>query len=305
MTRRSMIAGAAALLAATAPAARAADHTVAMPGKLFSPSHLTVVSGDHVVFRNTDFSGAAHDVRAADGFFETGSLARFATYRQRYDALGRHGFLCTIHPGMSGQVEVVAALLEAPQGPVAAGSTFRLSGRARAGTQFVRVERERAGAWEPAGTAVPSPDGSFQVELRADAPAGYRAVTAAGSGLPVVVPVVTGMQLHPTVRRTRRGRVVHVHVVPAVPGTFAVLERYVRERFTWRRRGRVRLSAAGTARFRLRAGARGLARVLVEPRQGEAPLAVGAPLRLRSGLPTRDPVAGDRPAGSPHPPGHG
>ena len=272
--------------------ARAEEAVVTMPGKSFAPAQLTVVSGDEVIFRNADFSGDAHDVRDGAGMFASGPLPRFGAFRQRYDAVGEHPYVCSIHPGMAGSVGVVAALLEGPAQAALAGEAVTLRGRVPAGVMHADVERLQGGDWVPAGHGMAAPDGTFTAVVHPQEPSVYRAVTPAGASPQVAVDVLSGVRVSTRVR----GRELRVRVTPAV-GASVVLERYVRERFAWRRAGRVALRD-GAARFRV--PRRGLARVSVVRRGAALPLATSAPVRLRDGRPGHDPAAGDVPAG-----GHG
>ena len=290
-----LLAAVVALLALPASAS-AATAVVSMPAKYFSPAQLTVVSGDEVVFRNSDFTGDVHNVQASDGAFASGPIARFGSSRHVLTDVGRHPYVCTIHPGMSGEVVVAAGLLSAPAEAGLAGEPVELSGRVPAGIAVVGVERLTPAGWAPEAEVVPGADGAFATVVTPAESATYRAVSAAGESAPVDVPVLSGLRIQTRVR----GRVLSAAVHPAPAGTWVVLERYVRERFDWRRARRVRLGSA-PARFRLR-HARGIARVLVERGRRTVPLAVSAPLRLRDGRPARDPTAGDVPAGEGTPP---
>lgn len=138
--------------------ARADVASVAIPGKLFSPAAVTVVAGDSVAWRNSDLSN--HDVRASDGAFDSGALGRFGAFAQTFATVGVHPFLCSIHPFMTGSVDVVAATLEGPATPVFGGEAVELMGRAAAGTASVALERQDpSGAWVPAGSTAPMADG--------------------------------------------------------------------------------------------------------------------------------------------------
>jgi plastocyanin len=280
-----------AVAALGAAPAQAQPVVVTMPAKLFSPAQVTAVAGDELVFRNSDFTGDAHNVRADDGSFDSGPMPRYATFRTRVDAVRTIDFVCTIHPGMSGQAEVVGALLVAPPEPGLAGEELALAGRVPAGTPHAEIEHQAAdGSWMAAGHAMAEPDGTFVAHLRPTESGSYRAVAASGTSAPVEVRVLTAARI---ATRVRRGRL-SARVSPAPAGVWAVLERYVRERFSWRPVARVRLTG-GRASFR--AGRRGIARVVLERRRGAPALATSAAVRLRDGRRAADPTAGDMPAG--------
>jgi plastocyanin len=276
---------AAGALALAAPATARADvATVAIPGKAFSPAMVTVVAGDSVAWRNSDF--VEHDVRAADGLFDSGPLGRFGAFAQAFPGVGVHPFFCSIHPFMTGSVDVVAAALTAPAQPAFAGEPVQLKGRAPAGTAAVAVERlEPDGAWRPAGTASPAPDGTFAATVRPAQTTSYRARTALGESPAATVAVSASVKLRVAVT----AHAVKVRAVPARPGLVVTVERWARWRFDWRVAARARLDAHGRATVRLRIPMRGKARVLLSRTARGPALVEGDPLFLRTGARTTVP----------------
>jgi plastocyanin len=109
-------------------AAHAETATVSMPGKSFSPGRLTIVAGDSVLWRNGDL--VAHDVKGPD--FTSGPLANSGFFTHPFGAVGAQPFVCTIHPFMTGEVDVVSATLSGAS--AYAGEPVELKGRAPAGT---------------------------------------------------------------------------------------------------------------------------------------------------------------------------
>jgi plastocyanin len=288
---RACLAG--AILATTAlaapAAARAAGTAVSIPGRFFDPDRVAIVAGDSVTWLNRDFTG--HDVRASDGSFDSGRLERFRSYTQRFDRVATVPYLCTIHPFMTGQVDVAGAWLHAPAGSVPPGLPLRLDGRAAAGATSVSLERELdGGSWQSVGAAVPGSDGAFAFVVTADASSSYRAVTAAGASPPVTVHVTAQIDVRVTVRPRRRHRLVRVRTRPAAPRVLATLERYSRWHFIWSRLARQRLGLHGRTSFRLPAGARGRVRVVLSRDRHAPPLATGGPVRLSDGKPVADPL---------------
>lgn len=73
---------------------------VAMDGVSFSPENLTVKVGETVTWTNKD--PFPHNVKAADGSFESGEIAPDAKWQYRAAAAGRFPYTCTLHPGMDG-----------------------------------------------------------------------------------------------------------------------------------------------------------------------------------------------------------
>lgn len=258
---------------------------VSIAGQAFTPNRLAVVGGDTVTWSNADFT--AHDVRAADGSFDSGRLERLGAFGHRFDAIGAMPYLCTIHPFMRGELDVVAALLHAPPGAALAGGPVRLDGRAAAGTTAVTLQRQAAdGSWQAAGTTAPGPDEAFAFVVTADAPVLYRAVTAAGTSPPVTLQVTAQAAVRLTVRH-RRAR---VRTDPPTPHARAALQHYDRWHYMWRPRAHERLDGHGRTTFKLPADARGLVRILLT-RNGHAPaLATSAPVQLKNGKRAADPL---------------
>jgi plastocyanin len=261
-----------AVLAALAfPASAAAETaTITMPGKSFSPARVVVVPGDSVLWRNGDL--VVHDVRGAD--FDSGPLASSLFFSHTFDSVGSRPFLCTVHPFMTGEVDVVAATLAGAE--AFAGEPVSLSGRAPAGTRSVAIERQAGAAWEPAGSAVPAADGRFTAVVRPDETSVYRASTALGAGSSATVTVTTSVDLR--VRFARR-----IVRVSARPGLVATLQVYSRERFMWRDAARVKLDARGRGSIRVRGRLVSTGRVVVSRAAGGAALATSDSYRLRDG----------------------
>jgi plastocyanin len=260
------------VLAALAfPASAAADTTtISMPGKTFSPARVTIVPGDSVLWRNGDL--ITHDVHGPD--FDSGPLSSSLFYTHTFAAVGPQPFVCTVHPFMTGTVDVVAATLSG--GEAFAGEPVTLSGRAPAGTSSVAIERAVGSSWEPVGSAVPSADGAFVASVRPVETSVYRARTALGEGAVATVTVTTDVDLR--VRLSgRRVRVV------ARPGLMATLQVYSRERFMWRDAVRVKLDARGRGVLVHRGRLVSTARVVVSRVAGGAALAVSDSYRLRDG----------------------
>lgn len=253
----------AVVLAALAPAAAGAETTtITMPGKYFSPARSTVVAGDIVTFRNSDL--VTHDVRLGAGAFDSGPIGRFSAWSQSIDRAGAYPFLCTIHPFMTGSLDVVGATLATAAQDVLAGESLTLTGRAPAGTGHVAAQQSVAGgAWTgvPGAGAMPAADGTFSVVVRAVEGASYRVETAAGTSQIVTPRITARIDLHIAVTRKRSRNVVRVHAMPAGGGLTATLELYSRWHFKWRARNSVALDAHGGASFRLPASRRSYARV--------------------------------------------
>jgi plastocyanin len=286
MRRRSLVLAAACGLALAAPAAASADDfAVSMPGKYFDPPRLTIVAGDEVTWRNADF--VAHDVRATDGTFDSGVLGRSAVYGFRFPTAGNHTLVCTIHPFMSGEIDVVGATLKAPAGPVVAGEPVQLAGRAPAGSGSVGLEEQRAdGSWAPVASTAAGADGAFAFTMTATETGSYRAVSAVGASPAVVVNVSARVELDVHVHHGR----VMVRTKPGQKGLIATLQIYSRERFSWRRMAHATTDRRGAATIRVRHGLRGTVRVLLSRASRGPVLGESHPMRLSDGRMVGDPT---------------
>jgi plastocyanin len=77
---------------------------VSIAGFAFQPGSLEVAAGTTVTWTNDD--PAPHTVTAADGSFDSGTLASGATFSQVFDAAGTFAYACAIHPTMTGTIIV-------------------------------------------------------------------------------------------------------------------------------------------------------------------------------------------------------
>jgi len=275
------------LAAAAFPAPAAAESlAVSMPGKYFEPARVTTVAGDAVTFRNADL--VTHDVRiGGGGVFDSGPLGRSASSTVALDQPGEYPFVCTLHAFMSGNLSVLAATLKAAPDGVLAGQPLTLSGRTRAGSGPLGLERSTPeGGWlalpEP---VTPAADGTFSVRTPAVEGASYRVTTPAGPSRAVAPKVTARIDLHVAVRK----RSLTLHAMPAPAGMVATLELYDRWHYRWRARRTVKLSAHGGATFRLPRGARTYARVSLRRRARGPALVHSRVLRTSDGRTAPDP----------------
>lgn len=249
------------------PAIATGTHSVAIANRAFAPTRVTALEGDTVDWRNHDLM--VHNVSASAGAVFSGPLARGQRFAHRFPDAGSYPYLCTLHPFMTGQVDVHPALLEAASSSALSGQSVALHGRAPGGP--VTIEQQAAGApgFTPVATVVADSAGRFHGEVRLEATTAYRAVGVRGASPPVTVVVASQLRVGLTVRASRR--VTRLRVIAAgAGGATATLQLYSRERFMWRDRRRGRLDAGGRTTFRLRAGLRYHARVVVSDDAGVA-----------------------------------
>lgn len=248
------------------PAAPIGTHSVAIVNSAFSPAGVTALTGDTVEWRNQDLM--VHNVSASSGAFQSASLHRGERFAHRFEIAGSYAFRCTLHPSMTGRVDVHPLLLEAASSSVVAGQPVELHGRGPAAGP-VTIEQQVAGAdsFTPVASVSADSAGRFHGTVKPESDTTYRAVGDRGASPAVTVAVATRLRVALAVKR--RGRVTRVRVAaPGAAGATAKLQLYSRERFTWLDRRRVRLDAAGRAAFDLRARLRYHARVVVVSASG-------------------------------------
>lgn len=278
MTRRVLLLAAAVLAAATAPAS-AATPTVRAELAAFSPAQVDLLPGETVRWENV--SPRVHTVTSDAGLFGTGELLPGAVFAQRFDASGAFAYHCTLHPGMTGEVDVWRVLLDPlPTAVVPLGERVELAGRTTDRTGTVQIQRSLGGgAFATVASAVPAPDGSWRAAVTAQATADYRAVVG-GDASRMRRLLVSAREVR--LRATRRG--VAVTVTPSAPTARILLQADLRERFGWWPVARARLDYLSRASFRVRRPAR--VRALLVAKDGWTPLATSRVVTLGRAKPT-------------------
>jgi plastocyanin len=285
VTGRLALTVAASAIAVMPVSAHAASRTVDMPGKYFEPANLTLLAGDTVTWSNSDFN--AHDVEALDGSFDSGNMGRGAKFSFTFAHPGRVPYRCTLHPFMSGSIDVFAFALRGPASPVAVRRRAYLRGIAPSGVPIVTIEQRRPdGSFAAIASAPAASNGAFRAAVFPAAPTVYRAVAGGNPSLPLALPV--SARLRTTARRLRGGRVsLRTHASPAQAGAPAALQLYSRERFRWKQVAHGRLDRGSAITFTVRSKRRLRARVVLLRGRGGYAAAVGpqrriAPARRRS-----------------------
>lgn len=73
----------------------------------YDPDPVTIEEGGKVIWQNED--SAPHTATADDGSFDTGTLEEGKRGSETFKEAGAYSYICSIHPDMTGTVEVVAA----------------------------------------------------------------------------------------------------------------------------------------------------------------------------------------------------
>lgn len=73
----------------------------------YDPDPVVIEEGGKVTWQNED--SAPHTATADDGSFDTGTLEEGKLKSETFKQAGTYSYICSIHPDMTGTVEVVAA----------------------------------------------------------------------------------------------------------------------------------------------------------------------------------------------------
>jgi plastocyanin len=278
MSARALAVVFAALAIAPAGAA-AATQSVNVEFADFSPSQVDALPGETVEWTNG--SPRVHTVTSDAGVFGTGDLQPGAVFAQRFDVPGAYAYHCTIHPQMTGEVDVRRVILEPlPTVVVPSGQRVEVSGRAADPTRPVSVQRSLGGgAFATVASARPAPDGSWRASVTAEASADYRA--AVGGDVSQTRRLLVSVR-RVLLRATRGG--VAVTVKPSVPYARVMLQADLHERFGWWPIARTRLDYLSQASFQVQRPAR--VRVLLVAKDGWTPLATSKVVVLGHAKPT-------------------
>jgi plastocyanin len=237
----------------------------------FGTPRLDVVAGDTVRWSND--SARPHDIVGTDQSFDSGRMVAGATFEHRFDQPGAVTYYCSVHPFMTGEVDVHPVLLDTPKEHAGSGKPFVLSGRVAAGTSgSVAIEGDDGSGFKPAGTAAVSADGTFRTTVVPRTTTTYRAVFGHDES-PDVDLLVLDRKVGVSAMAHGRRTMLSVRVAPGSPGQTVVLQLRLPERFGWWPVGRARLDRNSTAHFEIGRRALAPARVLLTLPDGATELA--------------------------------
>jgi plastocyanin len=258
---------------ALATPARADTSSVQIVDTAYNPPRLAVLTRDTVGWRNSSFINQ-HTVTSTT--FDSGPIVPGGGFFHDFTAPETYLYACTIHPVMSGEVDVFGLLMSGPERAVARGAATALTGRAAAGLGTITVEEDSGAGFRPVTTTRAS-GGSFKATVHPPANASYRAVAGTDASPPVQVQVTDRSDVAVKVS----GRRVRVHVDPANPGARISLQLKLRERFGWWTVARARLDKQSDTRFLNRRKKPVWARAVLTQGDAWTILAVSTPVRLR------------------------
>ena len=271
--RLAFAGAAAAALALAVPASAAGPQQVSIQFAAFGPDPVDVLPGESVHWENV--SDRTHTVTADDGSFGSGELAGGDTFDHEFGDAGAYAYHCTIHPSMTGEIDVRRVTLgPLPTAAVPAGEKVDFDGRTADPGMTVRIQRDTGSGFATVASATPAGDGTWSASVPATQTGDYRAATDAGVSESRRLLVSDRKVL---VRATRRG--VTVTVTPALPYGRIVLQERLRERFGWWPARFARLDYVSEATFTVTRPAR--VRVALVDKDGWTPLVLSRELVLR------------------------
>ena len=131
-------AGALAIAGALVP------HPVNIEFAQFGPSRLDVLPAETVVWTNV--SARQHTVTSDGGVFGSALLSSGARFTWTFAGVGAYPYHCTVHAGMTGEVDVRRVTLDPlPVAVMRPGTPVELSGRTADPSAPVRIERSADG----------------------------------------------------------------------------------------------------------------------------------------------------------------
>lgn len=255
----------------------------------FGPAQTEALTGDEVRWTN---SGArVHTVTAADGAFDSGRLPVGTRFARSFEAPGTVRYLCTLHPGMNGTLEVRRLLLEdaGPAGAPGRPRALHVRTALPAGAEVVLHADTGAGFAEVARTTADG-SGGAHFGVSPTTTTAYRVVSGADASQTRTV-VVLDREVVARSRRLGRRTEVTATVTPAAPGQQAVLQLRLPERFGWWPVARAKV-AGDRVRFRIPTGRRLPARVVLVGRDGATVLAASPQVRVGRGEVVAQPQGG-------------
>jgi plastocyanin len=271
MKRSILVLTGLALLAAGP--ARADTTGVQIVDSAYNPPRLVVLTGDTVGWHNSSLINE-HTVTSTG--FDSGPITPGGGYFHDFTSPGAYPYTCTIHPGMSGEVDVFGLLMKGPDRDVARGSATALTGRAAAGIGSITIDEDTGAGFHSVTTTQPA-GGTFKAIVHPPASATYRAVAGSNASPPVPVQVSNRSDFAVKVS----GRRLRVHIDPPNPGVKVSLQFKLRERFGWWTVARARLDNRSDVRFRIRRSKAVTARIVLTQSDGWTPLAVSGAVRIR------------------------
>jgi plastocyanin len=275
VTLRIVVAVSCALGFLLAPAGAAVQpHEVNIEFSDYRPSQLDILPGETVSWTNV--SQRTHTVTSDTGLFDSDSVGQNGHFAYRFDEIGTYRYHCTIHPSITGAVDVRPLTLgPLPTAAVAVGTRVEFEGRTADPTRPISIQRSINGAaFTPVASVSPAADGTWKTVIAVEATGEYRAASSAGSSR--ARRLIVGIR-RVGIRATRTG--VSFTVTPSSPYAPVLVQVYLRERFGWWPVARSRTDYVSEGEARIQRPAR--VRVVLVDKDGWTPIATSRVVVLR------------------------
>ncbi len=265
-----------ALLLLTPAGAALKPQEVNIQFSAYGPEQLDILPGETVVWTNV--SVRTHTVTSDTGLFDSGNVDSNGHFSFAFKDVGTYGYHCTIHPSITGEIDVRQVTLGSlPTAAVAVGAKVEFDGRSADPTQPVTIQRRLDGkAFTTLASVPPAADGTWKTTLAVDATGDYRAASAGATS--ETRRLIVGIR-RVAIRATKAG--VSFSVTPSAPYTRVLVEVYLRERFGWWPVASTRTDYVSEGEVHVRRPAR--VRVVLVDKDGWTPIATSPVVVLRSG----------------------
>jgi plastocyanin len=240
----------------------------------YRPSQLDVLPGETVLWTNGSIR--THTVTSDTGMFDSDEVVSGASFSFQFNEVGTYKYHCTIHPSITGEVDVRRVTLGLfPPAVVKVGTPVEIDGRTADPKQPVLVQRKPDGGnFTTVATVTPAADGTWKTTVKAEVTGDYRALS--GADVSETRRLLVSSQ-HVIVRPTRTG--VAVTVTPSAPYAKFLVETFSRERFGWYPVARGLMNYVSQAEIRIPRPAR--VRIVLVDKDGWTPVATSKVVALR------------------------
>ncbi len=274
VARLCLAAVAALVVLVPAGAGASAPQEVSIEFSDYRPSQLDVLPGETVLWTNV--SVRTHTVTSDTGLFDSDEVQSNEHFSVQFNEVGTYRYHCTIHPSITGEVDVRRVTLGLfPTAVVKVGAPVEIDGRTADPKQPVVVQRKpNGGAFTTVATVTPAADGTWKTTVKAEVTGDYRAMS--GTDVSETRRLLVSSQ-HVIVRPTRTG--VAVTVTPSAPYAKFLVETFSRERFGWYPVASGLMNYVSQADVRIKRPAR--VRIVLVDKDGWTPIATSTVAVLR------------------------
>jgi plastocyanin len=274
LRRLGLVAVAALLVLVPTGAGASSPQEVSIEFSDYRPSPLDVLPGETVLWTNV--SVRTHTVTSDTGLFDSDQVQSGDRFSFQFNEVGTYRYHCTIHPSITGEIDVRRVTLGLfPTAVVKVGTPVDIDGRTADTKQPVVIQRKPdGGAFTTVATVAPAADGTWKTTVKAEVTGDYHAMS--GTDVSQTRRLLVSSQ-HVIVRPTRTG--VAVTVTPSAPYAKFLVETFSRERFGWYPVASGLMNYVSQADVRIQRPAR--VRIVLVDKDGWTPVATSRVVVLR------------------------